>query len=287
MPRCSSSAEGTAAPTLPMGSPKHRQTNATPNDATSASERIFVPPCASSFTRPHLPNPKDSKARSQFILSVLDHTWARARRAARLASSSSRFLLPLLLFLPLPSSRNSSASKSSAIPKRFTCFDLRLRKYSASAASFCSSSGRIFVQNSGSSMSTALSSATKAARENTEPEASLCSYEMRVDDDSRISSMSASLNFWKAASSPSLMKMSCAPRLSIASISVRSCGGPCLPSLSPSFALSAFIARSRPSFLFARSTISDSYVLRVTSRKTFTLRLCPMRCDLAMACTSF
>ena len=42
----------------------------------------------------------------------------------------------------------------------------------------------------------------------------------------------------------------------------RTCVGPPLPlSLKPSAARSAFIARSRPSFLFARSTISDSYLV--------------------------
>ena len=110
--------------------------------------------------------------------------------------------------------------------------------------------------------------------------------------------MSASLNFLAAPSSSSLplMKMSCAPRLSIASTSARSCGGP--PSrpeepdpsafiCSPSLARSAFIARSSPSFLLARSTISDSYVLRVTRRKTLTRFCWPMRCERAMACTSF
>mmetsp|Transcript_22156 Transcript_22156/g.50026 ORF Transcript_22156/g.50026 Transcript_22156/m.50026 type:complete len:350 (-) Transcript_22156:1216-2265(-) len=291
MPFCSSSADGTTTPTVPIGRPTQRQTKATPKAAISCSDRIFVPPCANSLMRPHLPKPTDSSARSQFMRSVFDHTCARARLAARRASSSSRDLPPLP-FLPLmKSSKKSSTSSPSAIPKRFTCFDFRFRKYSASAASFCSSSGRILVQNSGSSMSTAESSATKAAREKTDPvDESAWSYETRVDEDCRISSISASLNFWKAVSS-SFMKMSCAPRLSIASMSPRSWGGPCLPlsllSLRPSFARSAFIARSRPSFLLARSTISDSYVLRVTSRKTLTLRDWPMRCDRAIACTSF
>ena len=73
-----------------------------------------------------------------------------------------------------------------------------------------------------------------------------------VELDSRIESMSASLNFWKAASSASLMKMSCAPLLSMALISLRSCGGPgasAPPSRSPSLARSAFMARSSPSWL--------------------------------------
>ena len=83
-----------------------------------------------------------------------------------------------------------------------------------------------------------------------------------VELDSRIESMSASLNFWNAASSASLIKMSCAPRLSMALISLRSCGGAfptsAPPSRSPSLARSAFMALSSPSFLLARSTISDS-----------------------------
>mmetsp|Transcript_41701 Transcript_41701/g.114934 ORF Transcript_41701/g.114934 Transcript_41701/m.114934 type:complete len:270 (-) Transcript_41701:412-1221(-) len=174
MPLSSSSAVGWVTPTEPMGRPRQRQTKATPKAAISCSVRSLVPPCARSLTRPHRPNPTESSARSQFIRSVFDHTCASARRAARLASSSSR-AFALLPFFALLSSRNSSVSISSAIPNRFTCFDLRLRKYSASSASFCSSSGRILVQNSGSSMSTALSSATKAAREKTEPEEFVCS----------------------------------------------------------------------------------------------------------------
>ena len=82
--------------------------------------------------------------------------------------------------------------------------------------------------------------------------------------------------------------MSCAPRFSIALISLRSVGGPTpspppspafLPPLdeppapfalssscSPSLARSAFIARSRPSLRLARSTISLSYLSVVRSR---------------------
>mmetsp|Transcript_39162 Transcript_39162/g.126660 ORF Transcript_39162/g.126660 Transcript_39162/m.126660 type:complete len:245 (-) Transcript_39162:37-771(-) len=181
------------------------------------------------------------------------------------------------------------------MPKRLTCLVCRLRKYSASAGSFFSSSGRILVQNSGSSMSSSLSSAMKAALEKTEPEPeSSPPYVTLVEEDSRISSMSASENCLKRASPspPSSMKMLYAPRFSIASISARSCVGPAgfappRPSVKPSAARSAFMARSRPSLRLARSTISASYVLRVTRRKTLTRLVCPIRCERAIACTSF
>ena len=88
------------------------------------------------------------------------------------------------------------------MPKRFTCLDLRLMYASASSGSRACISGRIFVQNSGSSMSTSCpSSAMKAAFEKTEPLLAVASYETLVDDDARISSMLDAENCSKALSS--------------------------------------------------------------------------------------
>mmetsp|Transcript_12450 Transcript_12450/g.37312 ORF Transcript_12450/g.37312 Transcript_12450/m.37312 type:complete len:236 (-) Transcript_12450:237-944(-) len=165
-----------------------------------------------------------------------------------------------------------------------------------------STSGMILFQNSGSAMSMsalALRSETKAALEKTEPcVASSASVPcVMCVAPSRIWSMSAASN-WSKASVVSSMKMSYAPCLSMRSISARSAGGPPLAACPctawpmpaperPSLPRSALRARSRPSFLLARSTICDSYVLRVTRRNTLTVFSWPMRWDRAMAWMSF